>query len=135
MAKDLTTSRIWRTVVFAGAMLGTPSVALAQESMPNPNAPVSKAPVPMPIGKAPMPIKADPAMEKQAKINSLTTERSALLAKLVETEPKELDKLRRDIVAKDAAIRKLVDDLVALRKPRPRTPLVQKPVGRGFVLA
>lgn len=124
MAKDLTSSRIWRTVVFAGAMLGTPAVALADTP------PAAGAPAKMPVAAKP-----DPAVEKQDKINTLDGERKALLATLLETDPKSIDKLNKDIAAKDAAIKKLVNELVALRKPRPRTPVVNKPVGRGFVLA
>jgi hypothetical protein len=77
----------------------------------------------------------DPAAQKQGQIQALDAERTVLLAKIVETDPKELDALKKEIVAKDARIKRLVDELVTLRKPRPRTPLVNKPVGRGFVLA
>jgi hypothetical protein len=82
-----------------------------------------------------MPVKPDPAVEKQTKIKELDGERSALLAKLAEVEVKDIDQLKKDIAAKDTAIKKLVGELVDLRKPRPRTPPLAKPVGRGFVLA
>ena len=139
MAKDSTSSStIWRTVVFAGAMLGTPMLAAAEQAVP----PKAPAPAPVAKGGAPAPAPAarpmpmpDPAAQKQGKITALDAERTALLAKIVETDPKELDALKKQIVAKDSAIKKLVDELVTLRKPRPRTPIVQKPVGRGFVLA
>lgn len=128
MANSTSSSKIWRTVVFAGAMLGTPTLVGAQ-------APAKAVPAPSDTAaKAPMPFK-DPAVEKQDKIKSLDGERTQLLAKIADTDVKEIDKLKKDIVAKDAAIRKLVDELVTLRKPRPRTPVVNKPVGRGFVLA
>ena len=127
MAKDSTSSStIWRTVVFAGAMLGTPTLAAAQ-------APAG-APAQTKTGAPAMPVR-DPAMAKQDQIKSLDAERTALLGKIADTDVKELDKLKKDIVAKDAAIKKAVDELMALRKPRPRTPVVNKPVGRGFVLA
>jgi hypothetical protein len=133
MAKDSkSSSTIWRTVVFAGAMLGSPLVS-AQTAPNAPPKPGQAATVAPPV--KPPPGKPDPAVEKQDKIKALDTERNALLAKLVETDPKEIDALRKAIVAKDAAIKKLVDEIVAMRKPRPRTPVVQKPVGRGFVLA
>lgn len=129
MAKDLHSSKIWRTVVFAGAMLATPAVASAGGA-------AAPAPAPPPVTAAkPVQAKPDPAIEKQDKIKTLDGERNALLAKLVETDVKELDKLKKDIVAKDAAIKKLVDEILVLRKPRIRTPPLVKPVGRGFVLA
>jgi len=131
MAKDSSSSStIWRTVVFAGAMLGTPVAAADQAVPPSPPKTGTVAAKP-----APPPVKADPAAEKQEKIKTLDAERTTLLAKLVETDPKEIEKLKKDIVAKDTAIKKLVEELVNLRKPRPRTPVVNKPVGRGFVLA
>lgn len=134
MAKDSSSSsKIWRTVVFAGAMLGTPTLATAQSPTP-PTPPAGKA-APTASKPAPPPVKADPAQEKQEKIKTLDAERNALLAKIVETDVKELDKLKKDIVAKDAQIRKLVDELVTLRKPRPRALPEARPVGRGFVLA
>ena len=143
MAKVTTSSStIWRTVVFAGAMLGTPTlVAAEQAAVPPAKAPGAPAPkggagAPATPAAAAKPIPMpDPASQKQGQIKALDTERTALLAKIVETDPKELDALKKQIVAKDTQIKKLVDELVTLRKPRPRTPLVQKPVGRGFVLA
>ncbi len=128
MAKESkSSSTIWRTVVFAGAMLGTPTLAAAQGA---PGAPPAKTDA----AKAVTP-KPDPAAQKQEQITTLNGERSALLAKLLETDPKEIDKLNKEIAAKDAAIKKAVTELVNMRKPRPRTPVVQKPIGRGFVLA
>ena len=146
LAKELSASRIWRTVVFAGAMLGGPTIAAAdkapvptQPANPAPKPPAQQAPAakPDPTGaaKAPRPVPPDPAVEKQRAITTANTERSDLLAKLAETDVKELDKLKKDIAAKDTQIKKLVDDLVNLRKPRPRTPPEVRPVGRGFVLA
>ena len=121
--KDRNASKIWRTVVFAGAMLGAPTVVTADS--PAPAQPTKAMPAP----------KADPVQEKAKKIETLDGERKALLAKLVEAEPKDLDALKKEIAAKDTQIKRTVDELVNLRKPRPRTPVVQKPVGRGFVLA
>lgn len=135
MAKDSSSSStIWRTVVFAGAMLGSPLVASAQDAPSKAGTGAAAAGAPAQPAKQPVG-KPDPAVEKQEKIKTLDAERTALYAKLVETEPKAIDQLKKEIVAKDVAIKKLVDEIVALRKPRPRTPVVQKPVGRGFVLA
>lgn len=128
-------STIWRTVVFAGAMLGTPAIAAAQGAPGAPSPPANKQPNENAKAPMPLPPKPDPVTGRQQQIKTLDAERTALLAKLAETDPAEIDKLNKEIVAKDAAIKKLVTELVNLRKPRPRTPAIQKPVGRGFVLA
>jgi hypothetical protein len=133
MAKDSnSSSTIWRTVVFAGAMLGTPTLVAAQGAPAKTDA--AKAPA---AGAPAMPVQAkpDPATAKQEQITTLDRERTALLGQLLAKDPKEIDKLNKEIAAKDAAIKKAVAELVNMRKPRPRTPAVQKPVGRGFVLA
>jgi hypothetical protein len=124
LAKELYASRIWRTVVFAGAMLGAP-IAAAD----------SPAPPPQASKPAPPPVKVDPVQAKLKAIETANTERAALLARLGEVDVKEIDKLKTEITAKDNQIKKLVTDLVTLRKPRPRTPPEVRPVGRGFVLA
>jgi len=156
LAKELYSSRIWRTVVFAGAMLGTPGVADAGDAAkpaPAPvptqaaNPPAKPAPAPPAAGGgAPAqpkseaaivaaPAKPDPISLKAAQLTTANTERNALIDKLSSVEPKEIDKLKKEIDAKNAAINKLVTELVNLRKPRPRTPPEVRPVGRGFVLA
>src|SRR5437868_1573759 len=99
MKRDATQT-IWRTVVVAGAMLGTPTVALADRVNAPPAPPAAELAKP----------KADPAAEKQDKIKSLDGERTALLASLAAADVKDIDKLKKDIVAKDTAIRKLVDE-------------------------
>lgn len=124
-------SRIWRTVVFAGAMLGGPTVATAEQ-------PAEKSGPPPQAGAAIMPAKpmpVDPVLQKKRELAVANTERSDLIAKLGDADVKELDKIKKDIAAKDAQVKKLADQLIALRKPRPRAPEVQRPVGRGFVLA
>ena len=134
-SRELYASRIWRTVVFAGAMLGGPATAGAdradppppQPAQPNAGAPAAVAPA------RPMPV--DPIVQKKRELAIANTERSDLIAKLGEADVKELDKIKKDIAAKDAQVKKLVDALVALRKPRPRVQETQRPVGRGFVLA
>lgn len=133
MAKDSTSSKIWRTVVFAGAMLGTPALVAAQGAPTTPPVP-SQPKAGAPVAAKPAP-KPDPALERQGKIKALDGERNLLLGKLVETDPKDIDKLRKEIVTKDAAIKKLVDEIVAMRKPRPRALPDSRPKGRGFVLA
>jgi hypothetical protein len=152
LAKELYSSRIWRTVVFSGAMLGTPGVAAADKAAaPAPQAPVATQPAnppakPMPpttagggAAGAPaivaVPPKPDAITLKAQAIATANTERNALLDKLNSVEPKELDQLNKQINVKDAQIKKLVTELVNLRKPRPRTPPEVRPVGRGFVLA
>ena len=133
--RELYASRIWRTVVFAGAMLGGPAIAGAEQaaapppqpSQPNAGAPAAVAPA------RPMPV--DPVIQKKRELAVANTERSDLIAKLGDADVKELDKIKKDIATKDAQVKKLVDSLIALRKPRPRVPEVQRPVGRGFILA
>ena len=149
LAKELYSSRIWRTVVFAGAMLGTPGVAAADKAAPTPapqpaNPPAKPTP---PAAGAPaqpkaaeaavvaVPPKPDAITLKAQAIATANTERNALIEKLNSVEPKELDALNKQINVKDAQIKKLVTELVNLRKPRPRTPPESRPVGRGFVLA
>ena len=129
LAKELYSSRIWRTVVFAGAMLGTPAVAVADQ-------PAQGAPAPQAIQPPmkPMP-KPDPLTQKTQALETANTERTAILVKLTSVEIKEIDKVKKELDAKDAQIKKLVTEIVNLRKPRPRTPPDVRPVGRGFVLA
>ena len=152
LAKELYSSRIWRTVVFAGAMLGTPGVAAADRAptpapTPTPVQPANPPAKPTPpAAGAPAqpkaeaaivaaPAKPDPITQKAQAIATANADRSALLEKLNSVEPKEIDKLKKEIDAKNAQINKLVTELVNLRKPRPRTPPESRPVGRGFVLA
>jgi hypothetical protein len=123
LARELYSARIWRSVVFAGAMLGAPTIASA-DTPPTRQAATKPAP-PKPEGPA----------DKAKRIEVLDTERKALYAKLAVAEVAELDKVKREINGKDAAIRKLVDEIMNMRKPRPRTPPEARPIGRGFVLA
>ena len=150
LAKELYSSRIWRTVVVAGAMLAAPATAAADKApAPAPtqaaNPPAKPAPAPPAAGGggaaagAPavvaVPPKPDAITLRAQQIEAFNKERNEMLAKLNSVEPKELDRLKKDIDVKDAAIKKLVTELVNLRKPRPRTPPEVRPVGRGFVLA
>jgi hypothetical protein len=144
LAKELYSSRIWRTVVFAGAMLGTPAAASADVAAPKPPAQPANPPVKATGGGgaaagAPAivaaPPKADPITQKSQALDAANKERDDLIAKLSSVDVKDLDKTKKELDAKDAQIKKLVTDLVNLRKPRPRTPPEVRPVGRGFVLA
>jgi peptidoglycan hydrolase CwlO-like protein len=144
LAKELYSSRIWRTVVFAGAMLGTPA-ASADVAAPKPPTTQPANPPAKPTGSggaaagAPAivaaPPKADPITQKSQALDAANKERDDLIAKLSSVDVKEIDKTKKELDAKDAQIKKLVTDLVNLRKPRPRTPPEVRPVGRGFVLA
>jgi hypothetical protein len=151
LARELYSSRIWRTVVFAGAMLGTPAASadVAAPKPPPPSQPANPPAKPVPAkpaagGGAPATgapaivaarPKADPITLKMRALDAANKERDDLIAKLGSVDVKELDKTRKQLDAKDAQIKKLVTDLVNLRKPRPRTPPDVRPVGRGFVLA
>ena len=146
LAKELYSSRIWRTVVFAGAMLGTPAAASADVAAPKqpPAQPANPPAKPTPAAGgaaagAPavvaVPSKPDPLTQKSQALDAANKERDELIAKLSSVDIKDIDKTKKDLDAKDAQIKKLVTDLVNLRKPRPRTPPEVRPVGRGFVLA
>jgi peptidoglycan hydrolase CwlO-like protein len=139
LAKELYSSRIWRTVVFAGAMLGTPGVAVAEAPAQAANPPPKAAPPAAGAPAAPTivaaPPKPDPLTQKAKALDTANTERTAIVAKLSSVDVKEIDKTKKELDAKDAQIKKLVTELVNLRKPRPRTPPEVRPVGRGFVLA
>ena len=147
LAKELYSSRIWRTVVFAGAMLGSPAasadVAAPKQAPAQPANPPAKPMPPSGGGGAAsgapaivaMPPKADPITQKSQALDAANKERGDIIAKLSSVDLKEIDKTKKELDAKDSQIRKLVTDLVNLRKPRPRTPPDVRPVGRGFVLA
>jgi hypothetical protein len=148
LAKELYSSRIWRTVVFAGAMLGTPAIADAGDAAkPAPAQPANAAKPAAPAaggGGAPAagapaivaaPPKADPITQKSQALDAANKERDDIIAKLSSVDVKDIDKTKKELDAKDSQIKKLVTDLVNLRKPRPRTPPEVRPVGRGFVLA
>src|SRR5687768_11954937 len=92
--KDKSASTIWRTVVFAGAMLSAP---LAGADRPSPPAP---PPPPAPQEVKTAPVKLDPAQEKAKRIETLDGERKALLAKLIDADSFMLDGLKREIAAK-----------------------------------
>ena len=147
LAKELYSSRIWRTVVFAGAMLGTPAasadVAAPKQAPAQPANPPAK-PNPAAGGGgaaagAPAivaaPPKADPITQKSQALDAANKERDDIIGKLSSVDVKDIDKTKKELDAKDSQIKKLVTDLVNLRKPRPRTPPEVRPVGRGFVLA
>ena len=132
LAKELYASRIWRSVVFAGAMLGAPVTATADTPPPaKPNQAASRPAPP-----------ANPNAEKiaatQKKISDLEAKRGELISKVmnVETAAADLSKARTDLVTSNRQILAAVDELVKLRNPpRPRTPAVERPTGRGFVLS
>ena len=142
LAKELYSSRIWRTVVFAGAMLGTPA-ASADVAAPKPPTQPANPPAKAGSGGAAAgapaivaaPPKADPITQKSQALDAANKERNDIIGKLSSVDVKDIDKTKKELDAKDAQIKKLVTDLVNLRKPRPRTPPEVRPVGRGFVLA
>lgn len=129
-------SRIWRTVVVAGAMLGAPLAASAEQ------APAQKVPAPAPTpAKAPapakaMPVQAKPAMPPQPVDKAAEAKAAKDRLTALETELAALDKQRTELQVKVKAARaewKKAD--AAAKPPRPRTEENFRPKGRGFVLS
>lgn len=156
-------SRVWRTVVVAGAMLGSPLIAAAEAppappANTAPNAPSGQAAKPAP----PPPTKAELAKQAAEVVKALGAEMAALdkaiTATLVEVNDAK-DKAARDTAnAKLTNQRKQKTELKAKQtaakaeqkkadsaakaegnankpKPRPRTPDEIRPKGRGFILS
>ena len=107
--------RIWRTVVFAGAMLASP-LGCGSKPPPAPAQPVAQPD--KPADKAPDPTPPDTA------------------AKPPDTKPSDdADQAAADKAAADqAAADKAAADDAAAKKKRPRGGN-ERPTGRGFVLA
>src|SRR5512143_3339507 len=93
LAKELYSSRIWRTVVFAGAMLGTPAasadVAAPKQAPAQPaNPPAKPTPAAGGGGTAGAPAivaappKADPITQKSQALDAANKERDNLIAML-----------------------------------------------------
>ncbi len=122
-------SRIWRTVVVAGAMIGAPMAASAEA----PKAPVAKPAVTSVAEPARSPLDPPPVQTKAERAAEL---KEALLA--VEAELKALDAQREELKKKHAATkaawRKADAEAKAEARPRPRVEKT-KPMGRGFILS
>jgi hypothetical protein len=115
---SIVSSKIWRTVVVAGAMLGAPACGGPKKPAPKDPAP---APTPSPT-PAPTP---DPDAEAKAKADA--DAKAADEAKLL------ADKAEADKKAKEEADKKAADEEAA-KKKRPRGG-GERPTGRGFILS
>ena len=155
VAGKASSSRIWRTVVVAGAMLGAPLTAVAQaKAPPTPTAPAptakkeapptaSRPATVAPITPAP-PVAADKAtawqaaedlvlmIEGQIKAHDTKVKEEAATNKLMKTDLQaSLKKAKAD--AKKAEAEAKAEER-AKNPPRPRVQ-ESKPVGRGFILS
>lgn len=126
-------NKIWRTVVVAGAMLGTPVIAACGGGQKPAVAPVGPTSDPNPTGgdvaTDPAKVPADEA--KLAADKAAADEKAAAEAKAAEDARLLAEKEAADAAAKEAADKAAAEE-AAKKRPRGGG---QKPVGRGFVLA
>jgi hypothetical protein len=123
------TNTIWRTVVFAGAMLATPVVAgCGGSSKPATTPPTSETKT------------AKPSDDPDA--HGITAEDAAAQAKFEEQEAKKAEDAKAAADAKAAEDQAIADKLAAdqaaaeeAAKPRPRANTKSRKTGRGFVLS
>ncbi len=150
-------SRIWRTVVFSGAMLGAPLMAsaeIAPETKPvMKKAPEPATPTPPPVQEADtvasvtqliadMDLRIKAAMEAATAAKVAADEAVKKAKQAAIDEAAKVTVLRKEKGALDKRLRlaKAAEDKAkrdAAAKPRPRTldQTVVRPRGRGFVLA
>lgn len=102
-------NRIFRTVVFSGAMLGS-AVALAQQPKPNP--PAQGAPAPKDASK-PAPVKPDTWVSVNKEIEATDKKIDAAVVKLIAAHKAAVAK--KDAPAVDAALATAVTDLKTAR--------------------
>lgn len=126
-------SRIWRTVVFAGAMLVTPVVAGCGGG-------AKKAETTQPV----MTEQADPgdkaardeaaAQAEKAAADKAAEDRAAEEQRLLAEREAADKKAAEELAAKEEADKKAAEEAAA-KKPRPRTQQKSRPTGRGFILS
>jgi hypothetical protein len=124
--RSVTAGKIWRTVVFAGAMLAAPLAACGGGSKNQPTTPTPATDDKAAADKA----AADKATADQAAADQATADKAA-------ADKATADKASADQAAADqaAADQKAADDKAAAdAKKRPRGG-GDRPTGRGFVLA
>ena len=121
----IVSNKIWRTVVVAGAMLGTPMlVACGGGKKPTPVTPGPDKAADDAAAKADADTKAaEKAADEQAAVAAKSAEDARLLA----------EKEAADKAAQEAADKKAAEDAAAAKK-RPRGG-GDRPTGRGFILA
>jgi len=144
-------SKIWRTVVVAGAMLAAPMSAAAEQKAP----PATERDAPPPVDKATEAKRAKEvvktleleledldkkitAQTKAVKDAQNQAERDAANAKLTAMKKEKTDLKARIVTAKADA--KKADEAAkaeakAKNPPRPRVQQNTRPVGRGFILS
>jgi hypothetical protein len=132
MAKH--TNKIWRTVVFSGAMLMTPLVACGGGGGKKADTgPPIKQEVADP-GDKPASDEAAARQQKEAadkEAADKAAEEQRLMAEKEAADKKAADEL----AAKEEADKKAADEAAAKKKARPRTTKKERPTGRGFILS
>ena len=137
MAKH--TNKIWRTVVFSGAMLVTPLAvgcgkSKSEDTTPKQQNVVNDGAQPDPGDKAASDEAAAKA-QREAAEKEAADKAAAEQAMLAEKEAAD-KKAAEEQAAKEAADKKAAEDAAAAaKKPRPRTTTKSRPTGRGFILS
>jgi type IV secretory pathway VirB10-like protein len=127
-------STIWRTVVFAGAMLAAPLTGCGGSKTPPPAAPDQAATAPAPDQAAKDREAADAAQREAA--DKAAADQAAAAAEAEKTAADQ--KAKEDADAKvqaDADAKRAEEEAAAAKKKRPRGGGDSRPKGRGFVLA
>jgi len=123
-------SRIWRTVVFAGAMLGAPLAAgCGSKPKPATTTTTQQSDTAAPDQAAQDKAAADKAAEDKAAADKAAADKAAADAAAEQAKKDEEERL-----AKEAADKEAADKAAAEAAKRPRGG-GKRPTGRGFVLA
>jgi len=128
MAKH--TNKIWRTVVFSGAMLVTPLAVGCSSKKAEPTTPAQPA-----NDTTATPVDNTKAAEDQAAKDQADKDAAAAEEQRLVAEKEAADKKAADELAAKEAADKAAADAAAAKKPRPRTTTKSRPTGRGFILS
>jgi hypothetical protein len=137
MAKhDELSKRIWRTVVFAGAMLAAPvGCGGGDKKQAAEPAPVQPAATQSTDDQAAADAAAKEAADKKAADEAAMKMEADKKAADEAAAKEEADKkAAEELAAKEAADKKAADEAAA-KKKRPRTTTKTRPTGRGFILS
>ena len=127
------TNKIWRTVVFSGAMLVTP-VVVGCGGGSKKQEPVT--PVTQPADDTAAKQQDADASKAEADAAAANAEEKRLAAEKAEADAKAAEEIAAKAEAdKKAADEQAAKDAAAAKKPRPRTTTKSRPTGRGFILS
>jgi hypothetical protein len=126
-------STIWRTVVFAGAMLAAPLYGCGPSKKPAPTTPDQAATAPAP-DQAAKDQEAAAAAEKEA-ADKAAADNAAAAAEAEKAAADQKAKEDADAKVQAEADAKRAEEEAAAKKKRPRGGGDARPKGRGFVLA